>query len=130
MKKKLIICLLPLFTLSACSDWLDVEPKSEIKLDVMFETEQGFKDALTGCYMLLSDDQLYGAALTCTFLDVLGQQYAFLGSSSSPYYNASRYIYSSYESTISGIWSKMYNAIANINALIEEAVEEKLQQSA
>lgn len=119
MKKKLIICLLPLLALSACSDWLDVEPKSEIKLDIMFETEQGFKDALTGCYMLLSDDQLYGATLTCTFLDVLGQQYAFLGSTSSPYYNASRYIYSSYESIISGIWSKMYNAIANINALIE-----------
>ena len=119
MKKKLIICLLPLLALSACSDWLDVEPKSEIKLDIMFETEQGFKDALTGCYMLLSDDQLYGATLTCTFLDVLGQQYALLGATSSPYYNASRYIYSNYESTISGIWSKMYNAIANINALIE-----------
>lgn len=122
MKKiVLIILIIPLLTVTSCSDWLDVKPKSEIKLDVMFETEQGFKDALTGCYIMLSDNSLYGAELTCTFLDVLAQQYALLGSTSSQYEQASRYIYtnSTCESIITAAWSKMYNVIANVNALIE-----------
>lgn len=122
MKKVLlIVCLIPMMLFSSCSDWLDVQPKAEIKLDVMFETEQGFKDALIGCYMILSESSLYGAELTCTFLDVLAQQYALLGSTSGAYYNASRYMYtaSNCESKIDAIWSKMYNVIANVNALIE-----------
>lgn len=40
-------CLLS-FGLSSCSEWLDVKPKSEIKEDELFKTEQGFKDAMTG----------------------------------------------------------------------------------
>lgn len=30
-----------------CSDWLDVDPKSQIKQEVLFESEAGFRDALT-----------------------------------------------------------------------------------
>ena len=37
MKKiVLVVTIIPLLTLLSCSDWLDVKPKSEIKLDVMF----------------------------------------------------------------------------------------------
>lgn len=120
MKKILLmVCLVPMMVFSSCSEWLNVKPKAEIKLDVMFETEQGFKDALIGCYMMLSEHSLYGAEMTCTFLDVLAQQYALKGSTSGAYYNASRYDYVANESRIDAIWSKMYNVIANVNALIE-----------
>ena len=87
----------------------------------MFESEQGVKDALIGSYLLMSSESLYGSVLTCTFLDVLGQQYALLGSTASRYYNASFYIYTGdvNEDIIDGIWSGLYNVIANINALIE-----------
>ena len=129
----LVVTIIPLLTLLSCSDWLDVKPKSEIKLDVMFETEQGFKDALTGCYIMLSDNSLYGAEMTCTFMDVLAQQYALLGSTSSQYEQAARYIYtnSTSETIIKNIWSKLYNVIANVNALIEglEAKRENLHPS-
>ncbi|MCI5706169.1 MAG: RagB/SusD family nutrient uptake outer membrane protein [Odoribacter sp.] len=120
-KIMLKICIVPLMLLASCQDWLDVQPKAEIKLDVMFETEQGFKDALVGCYIMMSDNSLYGAEMTCTFLDVLAQQYALQGSSSGAYYNASRYMYTAAncESKINAIWSKTYNIIANVNALIE-----------
>ena len=45
---------------TSCENWLDVKPKAEIKWDVMFETEQGFKDALIGCYYNLADESVYG----------------------------------------------------------------------
>ena len=59
---------------TSCENWLDVKPKAEIKWDVMFETEQGFKDALIGCYYNLADESVYGGALNCTFIEVLAQQ--------------------------------------------------------
>lgn len=129
MKKvTLIICGFASWSLFlSCSDWLNVEPKTEIEVNTMLETEQGIKDALFGCYTLLSDYDLYGAQLTCTFMDVLGQQYNLLGTTSSSYNNASRYIYSddNCEAIISGIWLGLYNVIANVNALIEGVENQK-----
>ena len=120
MKKILsFLSLASLLVFPSCSDWLDVEPKSEIKAEIMYETEQGIKDALIGSYIKLSERPLYGENLTCTFLDVLAQQYTLLGSTSSSFERATHYIYTSYEGTISSIWLSMYNTIANVNALIE-----------
>ena len=119
--KIIVLCLSIMFVFTSCENWLDVEPKTEIEVGTMFETEQGFKDALFGCYTLLSDADLYGAQMTCTFMDVLGQQYTLLGTTSSSYNNASRYIYTddNCEAIIDGIWLGLYNTIANVNALIE-----------
>ena len=50
MKKTLLFILLPLFTLTSCEDWFDITPKSELKADDFFETEQGMRDALIGIY--------------------------------------------------------------------------------
>lgn len=126
MKKVISILFFgAMLTFSSCESWLDVEPKSEIKWNTMFETEQGFKDALLGCYSGLSEKNLYGGDLTCLFLDALAQQYYVSGVSSSY-----RYVFEySYNSTAvtnysDNIWSKLYNILANVNALIE-AVETK-----
>ena len=61
-------CLLS-FGLSSCSEWLDVKPKSEIKEDELFKTEQGFKDAMTGVYVLMTEAQLYGREMTFGLVD-------------------------------------------------------------
>ena len=47
MKKNIIysLSLFLLLSLSACNQWLEVEPKTEIKSDKMFENETGFRDA-------------------------------------------------------------------------------------
>lgn len=122
--KRIFLILSAFITLNAsvsCSDWLTVEPKSEIELGQMHETEQGIKDALIGCYILMSSESLYGGQMTNTFMEVLGQQFELLGLTGSPYYDASRYIYTedATEGIIRGIWSGLYNVIANVNALIE-----------
>lgn len=123
MKRVILILgiLIPLNVLVSCSDWLDVEPKAEIELGTMHETEQGIKDALIGCYILMSEDALYGAEMTCTFMEVLGQQFQLMTSTTGRYYNASRYIYTTdiNEGIIDGIWAGLYKVIANVNALIE-----------
>ena len=72
---KYIIASSLLLMFSGCNDWLDVQPKSEIRSDIQFETEGGFKDALIGVYLGLTEDALYAKDLTWHFVDILAQQY-------------------------------------------------------
>ena len=104
--------------MTSCSDWLDVQPKTEVKQDKMFETESGFKDALIGCYIMMGESTLYGKELTYTFMDVLAQQYEF-ETSMNPYQNAKLYRYSNLDGQIERIWTNMYRIIANLNAILE-----------
>lgn len=59
----------------ACKDWLDVKPKTAVEEDVLFSTEQGFKENLTGIYLLLASKDLYGRELSYGITDILAQRY-------------------------------------------------------
>lgn len=111
---------LMLCSLTSCDEWLDVKPKTEVGSDDNFESEQGFKDALTGVYILMTSQDLYGRQMSFGLLDVLGQQYNSLTPSSLNYYQASVYNYEhdTVKAMIDGIWLGQYNAIANVNNLI------------
>ncbi len=116
--KNILVLLLSL-SLFSCSDWLDISPKSEIKISDNYSNEQGFKDALTGIYLLMTKPALYGRDLTYGMTDVLGKHYTQIQSSSA-YYYLSNYDYTNQSSIniIDGVWKAAYNAIANINVLI------------
>lgn len=113
--------LIPVLALGACNDWLDISPRTEIKSDDNFSSEQGYKDALTGVYILMTDQAVYGKEMTFGMVDVLAQYYTGIGQSSHSYYNDMAYQYkeTSCENRINAIWSKGYNVIANINELID-----------
>ena len=119
LKYIFFIPVVALLTFS-CSDWLDIQPKTEVKQDKMFESESGFKDALIGAYLLMGETSLYGKELTYTFLENLAQQYELL-SSTHPYYTAKLNSYSSpdVETILNNIWIKTYRVIANLNAILE-----------
>ena len=117
-----ILCV----TLTSCEEWFDLSPKSELKAEDLFETEQGFRDALIGCYALMAQPELYGAELTFTYMDVLSGYYTTASGS----LNAFRYAYEhdyanqSEENRKDGIWKKQYNVISNLNSLLER-IDEK-----
>ena len=106
-------------SLCSCEDWLDVKPRTEIESSVNFKSEQGYKDALTGVYVLMTNEGLYGKELSFGFIDVIGKQYTSI-SSGHEYYDDSQYNYKAPkpEARINAIWTGMYNVIANINNLI------------
>lgn len=103
--------------LGACQDWLDVKPKTEVKSDLLFESESGFKDANIGCYMLMGSTSLYGKELTSGLIDILGQQFAVKAGTT--YADIQKYDYENAEYMVSAIWSQMYTAIANVNNILE-----------
>lgn len=106
----------------ACQDWLDVQPKTEVKSDLLFETENGFKDANIGCYMLMGSKSLYGKELTSGLMEVLARQWQMEVSSS--YANILKYDYEGAEAMINSIWSEVYTTLANVNNILEN-IDEK-----
>lgn len=115
-----LLCLL-LFASTACNDWLNISPRTEIKAEKNFKDEQGYKDALTGVYLLMTDESLYGQDLTFGFLDVLAQYYTGIYNTSNAYYYAKNFDFSNLSNVarFSSIWMNSYNVIANINELIQ-----------
>ena len=111
-----------LATFSSCEDWLDVRPQTEIKVDDNFKTSQGYKDALTGIYMMMSDPAIYGRELSYGMVDLLGKQITqpYL-TGDGAYASFFRFDYETIQakSMIDAAWNKMYNVLANINTLIE-----------
>ena len=55
-----IILSVFLFALMGCNNWLDVNPRTEMKEDELLSSEDGYKSALTGVYIQLSLAPLYG----------------------------------------------------------------------
>ena len=106
--------------LVSCDEWLDVSPKTQIKSDDNFSSEQGFKDALTGVYLLMDNTSAYGQELTYGMLDAMAQYYTGMATSNPYNYDAAfDYSNSGVEGRINGIWTQMYKAIANDNELID-----------
>lgn len=119
MKKNIIVYILIITggILSSCESWLDVTPPSQIREEAQFSSVSGFQQALIGCYISMTDDMLYGRALTWSTKDLMGGQFAPLQPSiSNDYYmSVHNYTASSSVKYVNGIWLKAYNVIANAN---------------
>ena len=123
MKKQVYIVICLLFPwLVSCNDWLDVSPKSEIKADELFETEAGFKDALTGLYIGMTDQSVYGANLSWQEIEWMAGQYTETNNSFAELQKCN-YESSIAKSFIESVWSKEYNIIAETNLLLESLEE-------
>lgn len=73
--KNIVSIILIAWSISSCSDWLDVQPKTAIPADKLFETESGFRDALTGFYLKMTDIGLYGKELSYGYIEALACNY-------------------------------------------------------
>lgn len=126
-KMKIVALLSALLIINtSCESWLDVQPKSEVKSDVLFETENGFKDALMGVYALMGASGAYGLDMTLGLTSVIGQEYD-VAPTATNYYDLSLYRYgeSVPQAKIDNTWATMYNVIANINNILDNLEKKK-----
>ncbi|MDR2415042.1 MAG: RagB/SusD family nutrient uptake outer membrane protein, partial [Odoribacteraceae bacterium] len=124
MKYNILIAFTLLFPLASCSDWLDVEPRSQVKDAELFSTEAGFKEALAGVYALLVTEALYVKEMRFGMLGVLGHEWDYQNTS---YEDETTYNYDGTNPTnrVGNIWNGLYNAIANANVILEVIDEKK-----
>lgn len=134
MKQKkygfLPIVLLGVLTLSSCKKWLDVQPKTEMKQEELFATQQGFNEALVGAYVTMTSEATYGRELTYGMLSVMAADYSVSSSSEvaitylRPVENFN-YEVRQFRGMIDKAWLQQYNTIAQVNAILENIEAKK-----
>lgn len=117
MKRILYIFIGLLFSLTSCNDWLDVELDNKVDDDKLFNTAEGFKEALAGVYSKMSKSSMYGGRLTMEYVDVLAQYYNT--NSTYEYWKDYDYENSGCRSIISGMWNNLYSCISQVNCILE-----------
>lgn len=124
MKKILISALLTAAALlpTACESWLDQTADSEIRDKEHYSTIEGFQQTLTGCYIGMTDEALYGSYTSWLYPELLARQFTPLPASGGSVYYLQQYEYArpASKETIDAIWAKAYNVIVNANAALLE----------
>lgn len=115
--KYIIAGVLVIVTATSCKkSWLDVTSSAQIRSDEQFTSETGFKDALIGVYIGMTNPALYARDMTWNMVDLLSQQYAVLPALAN-YSELQAYQYTTIRSMpkVDAIWNNCYKVIANIN---------------
>ena len=73
----LYVTLLVTLSFFSCNDWLNVQPETETDEKEMFTSVDGFKNALTACYIKLNSSNLYGLKLVITDIEYMAQHWTY-----------------------------------------------------
>lgn len=120
MMKTLLIniwLLLQVVLCVSCNKWLDVKPASEMEREDLYDSEDGFKSSLSGCYIALKNVNLYGQSMTMTTVEYLAQHWH---TESEDVANFMDFDWEADYSKgqMSTIFSNMYNVINQVNDLL------------
>lgn len=123
MKNILKYGVLSIFTLLflwSCENFLDETSSAQITANDQFSSTSGFKDALIGVYIGMTQPALYSKDLSYNMIDVMSRQYEPL-TGNALYAQAQSFNYRGVLSTtqIDNLWIKTYNVIANINSALD-----------
>jgi hypothetical protein len=107
---------------AGCKKYLTVQPESSYTEDQVFSNETATEQALNGLYNDMADNSLYGATMTTTTLELMGQHWNNGGYSTEGYneYLAYAYTQSNVLSTFSLVWQNSYAAILAANKFISK----------
>ncbi|RXK86903.1 RagB/SusD family nutrient uptake outer membrane protein [Filimonas effusa] len=108
--------------LLSCKKWIDVTPQTQVRDDLFFSKQSGFVNAINGVYLAMGDPSMYGREMTFGVVDVIGQMYTLRSTfGAQVYIDAQNYLYSqaNVQALTDPIWQNTYNAIANLNSVIE-----------
>lgn len=105
---------------AGCSDWLTVQPKSEVSRDDLFKTTAGFESALNGVYHLMRTSHNPDALPVCNdymanVWYVEGDNTSWAGALATANYRAT---YA--DQRLGDLFLDLYKVIANINEIISQ----------
>lgn len=105
---------------ASCNSWLDVAPEDQIMERDLFKNREGFLSALNGVYLGLNHSDSYGASLSMSVVDVMGQYYNANGDDHSfGKYQGYQYDNKNVKDKFDNIWQNAYKKISDLNAILE-----------
>lgn len=118
MKNIYIVYLLLIVLFSSCEDFLDQQPKTQVDAEHMFQTEQGFKDALTECYLKMANDRLYGLRLSISSIELMAQHWQLSNTSTELELKELDFSKSYARDLFMDIYEAQYNVIVQANDVL------------
>jgi hypothetical protein len=121
MKKIYTIILLLAVVLPSCNDWLDINPELEMRETLVFDSEQGFKDVLTGAYIRMATPSLYGLNTTVLLPEFMARHWTrSLSNALMTQAGNLDFTQTEGKAILETIWLQYYQTIINLNALLAE----------
>lgn len=117
-----IVVLLSALLLVSCGDWLDLKPEEQATEEQIFSKGDGYRSVLNGLYKSMATTGMYGRELTFGMLDCMSQQYDLTALMEDKKYLAAGvfdYRSTDLNPTVTQVWKKGFNMIANANHLIQ-----------
>lgn len=108
---KYFIGLVSCLALTACNDWLDLQPQDTTEEEQLFETGDGYRNALNGIYRQMATSGMYGKELTWGALDAMAQYYSAGNGYSEYYFSEYNYNRNECKSVIGNVWTTAYNSM-------------------
>lgn len=120
-KLTITILITGLGLLAGCNKWLDVKPEGQSTREQMFQSQKGFRDALTGAYLDLKSGDAYGNALTWGTIEYLARNWDVISTANTTLNNlvAANYNDAGVKDRIANIYAKQYKVIADVNSILE-----------
>lgn len=127
MKKiSLIVCaVFGIALITSCKKFLTVNPKTQLPQDVLFNNEGGFKDALTGVYIQMKDNNVYGGAMTQTTIEQLISSWDVVANTTEQRLGLFNYTDEGVESSLNTVFAQEYKVISSINAILGQIDERR-----
>ena len=116
---KIFIGGLAALALTACDDYLDVEPSTNVAdVETVFSTESGIKNALYGVYAKIETDETFGNKLYTTFLLNSDVDFTANANETAQGTQPRRFDVRSDASDVEKLWNNLYSGVETANEFI------------
>ncbi|MDO6430056.1 RagB/SusD family nutrient uptake outer membrane protein [Flavitalea sp. BT771] len=122
-RKQIInIMLAGIFLSAGCKKYLQVQPTGAYTEVQVFSNKSAAQQALNGLYIGLASNDLYGAALTQTYIELMAQRYRALVDGVNFYeqYQQNNYNAKQAQDVFNTIWKSAYQTIMSANLFLEK----------
>lgn len=110
---------------TSCKKWLTVQPRTQMPADVLFTTESGFQDALTGVYIQMKAGAGYGQNLTYGTIERLTSSWDVVTNTTELRMGLFNYSDEGVMGSLGVMFAQEYRIIAAINAILAEVDAKK-----
>ena len=117
-----ILLVAMLLAATGCKKYLQVQPAGSYTEVQVFASERAVQQALNGLYIELAANELYGAALTQTYLELMAQRYRVTSNGVTFFEQYQQYNYNATQARASfeAVWQKAYHTIMSANLFLEK----------
>lgn len=119
--KFIVLATAIIYVHSGCKKYLDIQPEDQYTEEQVFSSENSAQQALNGIYMNLAGNRLYGANLSNTLIELLGQRYTADPASVNEYIVKLNYVNPSVSPLFDALWKEAYTTILKTNKFISSS---------